>query len=299
MLTPVTILTAAGTMLALAVAMSLVLGWANRAFHVETDPRVDAAVQALPGANCGGCGYVGCSEYAEAVVLHGAPVDLCPVGGLSTAEALAEIMGVGLEEKVPERPVVHCNARLEDRLGRHAYEGEESCAAANMVAGVQGCAYGCLGFGDCVEACPFDAIHLAGGLARVDYEKCVGCGACAKVCPRKVISMVPFRHARVVVVKCSNKDFGPEVKKVCKVGCIGCKACERAMGEYFRVEDNLARADPEKFDPGLDFGPVLEKCPQEGIVFLGLPGPGGREDTAPGRVESDFRTTVDKAAWRG
>ncbi|HHI67791.1 MAG TPA: RnfABCDGE type electron transport complex subunit B, partial [Planctomycetes bacterium] len=173
-MTPVTILTAAGTMLVLAVAMALVLGWANRAFHVETDPRVEAAEGALPGANCGGCGYVGCSEYAEAVVLGGAPVDLCPVGGASTAGKLAEIMGVGLEEKVPERPVVHCNARLEDRLGRHPYQGEESCAAANMVAGVQGCAYGCLGFGDCVEACSFEAVRVVEGLAEIDYEKCVG-----------------------------------------------------------------------------------------------------------------------------
>ncbi len=299
MLTPVTILTAAGTMLVLAVAMALVLGWANRAFHVETDPRVEAAERALPGANCGGCGHVGCSEYAEAVVLGGAPVDLCPVGGPSTALKLAEIMGVGLEEKVPERPVVHCNARRGDRLGRHPYEGEVSCAAANMVAGVQGCAYGCLGFGDCVEACSFEAVRVAEGLAEIDYEKCVGCGACARACPRNVISMVPFRHSKVVVVKCSNKDFGPEVKKVCRVGCIGCRACERAMGEYFRVEDNLARTAPEKFDPSLDFGPVLAKCPQEGIVFLGLPGAEGRDDIAPGRVEAEFRTTVDQAEWRG
>lgn len=299
MLTPVTILTAAGTMLFLAVVMSLVLGWANRAFHVETDPRVEAASEALPGANCGGCGYVGCAEYAEAVVLQGAPVDLCPVGGPSTAEALAKIMGVSLEEKAPERPVVHCNARLEDRLGRLEYEGEPSCAAANLVAGVQGCVYGCLGFGDCVRACAFDAIHVKEGLAEVDYAKCVGCGACAKACPRNIISMVPFKHSKVVVVKCSNQDFGPEVKKVCRVGCIGCKACERVMKEYFHVEGNLARVDPEKFDPSLDFGPVLEKCPQEGIVFLGLPGAEGEDGVAPGRVEADFQTTVDKAEWRG
>ena len=143
------ILLAAGTMLTLAVFMAYVLGWANQAFHVEVDPHVEEVTNALPGANCGGCGCVGCSEFAEAVVAGTCPPDGCPVGGESCAKKIAEILGVGLEPSWPYRPIVHCGATCDQKLKKHEYHGERTCISANLVAGLQGCTYGCLGLGDC------------------------------------------------------------------------------------------------------------------------------------------------------
>ncbi|MHC4982827.1 MAG: RnfABCDGE type electron transport complex subunit B, partial [Planctomycetota bacterium] len=244
----VILLLGAGTMLVLAVFMAYVLGWANRALHIETDPRIEKVNEALPGANCGGCGYVGCNEYAEAVVLEGEQVNKCTVGGVSCAKALADILGVDLAQSWPMRPIVHCGAKYSDRLKRNDYQGEQTCSAANLISGVQGCTYGCLGLRDCERACNFDAIGMIDGLAVVDYGKCVGCGACERACPRHIISLVPFKAERMLAVACSNKDFGRDVKAVCRVGCIGCKACTK-LSEIFQVADNLSRIDYDKYDP--------------------------------------------------
>jgi len=298
------IILAVGTMLVLAIFMAYVLGWANKAFHVEVDPRVEAAMAALPGANCGGCGFVGCAEYAEAVVAQTAPVDKCPVGGSACAEELAEILGVEVAQSWPRRPVVHCGATYAQRLGRTEYRGEQTCTTANLIAGVQACTYGCLGFGDCTRACDFDAIHQIDGLATVDYDRCVGCGACAAACPRNIVTMVPFKTERMLVVTCSNKDFGKDVKAVCKVGCIGCKACQRAS-ELFTVEDNISRIDYDQYDPDrMEAGSLaFDKCPMKRLMFVGKPSPGDlaavADEEAPEIVQADFKTTVDKTDWQG
>jgi ferredoxin len=212
-------------------------------------------------------------------------------------------MGVEVKQSWPERPVVHCRATYAERLQRGTYLGEQSCTAANLVSGVQGCVYGCLGFGDCVRACNYDAIHVVNGLARVDYEKCVGCGACARVCPRNIITMVPFKADRVLVVGCSNRDFGLDVKAVCKIGCIGCKACERFNKDLFKVVDNLPRIDYERYDPAQDLQVILDKCPMKGLIYVGKPTPrdlaaaAGKKLAEP--VQADFKTTADQTEWRG
>lgn len=299
------ILLAAGTMLLLGLMMAWVLGWANRAFHVEVDPRVEAVNAVLPGANCGGCGYVGCNDYAEAVVAGDVGPDKCPVGGESCAEQVAGILGLELSQSWPYRPVVHCGATLEERLQRTDYKGEKSCTAANLVAGVQGCTYGCLGFGDCVASCPFDAIHIVDGLATVDYEACTGCGACAEICPRNIISMVPFKKQRMLAVACSNQDSGKFVKQVCKVGCIGCKACQRAAGNLFSVENGVARINYDEYDPESMEAALLavEKCPMKRIIEVGQPSAGDldkvKDEEAPEIVKADFKTTVDETEWQG
>ncbi len=306
MIITVVIILAAVTMLLLAVFMAYILGWANKAFHVEVDPRVEAVNEALPGANCGGCGYVGCNEYAEAVVAGAAPADKCPVGGVGCAAAIANILGISLEQTWPYRPVVHCGATYEQRLKRSEYNGEQSCTSANMVSGVQGCSYGCLGFGDCADVCNFDAIHIVDGLATVDYEKCTGCGACENICPRHIISMIPFKSGKMLVVSCSNKDFGKDVKAVCKVGCIGCKMCQKLGGEMFKVEDNISRIDYDKYDPEqMDAMKVaLDKCPMRRIMAVGEPSETdlaavADEEMPKGPIEADFKTTVDETEWHG
>jgi len=297
------VLVAGGAMTVLAVAVAYVLGRANKTFHVEVDPRVEAAVAALPGANCGGCGYVGCSEYAEAVVLKGEQVTKCTVGGASVATALAGLMGVEVGESWPYRAVVHCGATTAQRLQRRDYRGEQSCGAANMISGIQGCTYGCLGLGDCVAACKFAAIHVCDGLATVDYERCTGCGACARACPRHIITMVPFKAERMLVVKCSNKDTGKDVTSVCTVGCIGCGICART-NKLLQIDSGLAGIDYDQYDPATaDFATVLSKCPRESLVWVGKPTPRDlaavADEKLPDRVEADFKTTVDDAEWRG
>ncbi|MBF0451406.1 MAG: RnfABCDGE type electron transport complex subunit B [Candidatus Magnetomorum sp.] len=306
-MTWVTISLSAGTLIGMAVIMTYILGWANKAFHVEVDPRVEAINGALPGANCGGCGYVGCGEYAEAVALDNAEVNLCTVGGSGCAADIASIMGVDVVDSLPYRPIVHCGAHYPERLQRNEYRGEQHCQTANIVAGVQGCTYGCLGFGDCVNACKYNAIHVVDGLATVDYNKCIGCGACAKVCPRNIISMVPFRYEQMLAVTCSNKDFGKEVKNVCTVGCIGCKACQR-NSDFFTVENNLSTVNYDTYESLKDDGveklkKAIDKCPRKGIVLMGKPTESDilslMNEDIPKIAEPDFKTTVDDTEWRG
>jgi Na+-translocating ferredoxin:NAD+ oxidoreductase subunit B len=305
-MTTIVIVLSAAVMLLLALVMAFVLGWANQALAVEVDPKVAKVNTALPGANCGACGYVGCNEYAEAVAQGRAPVNKCPVGGESCAKAIAEILGVTVEASYPYRPAVHCGATYDDKLGKHEYRGERRCATANLVANVIGCTYGCLGFGDCVQSCDFDAIHLVDGQVVVDYDKCVGCGACEKACPRHIISMVPFKDERMFIVACSNKDFGKDVKGVCKVGCLGCKACERLSKGLFTVEDNISTIDYDQYDPETveeTMEVVLEKCPMKRIVQIGTPSQADRQavkdEDMPTVVHPKPETTVDKTEWLG
>ncbi len=295
---------AAGTMLLLAMLMTYVLGKASIAWHVEEDPRVEQVLEALPGVNCGGCGYANCHEYAEAVVSGEVDIDRCSVGGVSCMTALANILGIEAQANWPSRPIVHCGAKADDRLKKNPYGGEPTCGTANLVSGVQGCAYGCLGLGDCERACPFDAIHVIDGLAVVDYVKCTGCGKCAQVCPRNIISMVPFKADRVIAVGCSNLDPGKHVRAVCKVGCIGCGLCRKAS-DLFGLEDNLARLDYEQYDPQRhdELLAAAEKCPMKTIVEIGKPTDADLAATADKELAqpatADFETTADKAPYRG
>jgi electron transport complex protein RnfB len=307
-LTLTVILLAGATMVGLAVVMSYILGWANQAFAVEVDPRVEKVNEALPGANCGGCGYVGCGEYAEAVVAGNGEVacTLCAPGGESCAQAIADILGLEVEQTWPYRAVVHCAATADQRKGRTQYLGEQTCAAANVISGYQGCTFGCLGLGDCVRSCDYDAIHVVDGLAKVDYEKCTGCGACIKVCPRHIISRVPFKAERMLVVACSNKDTGPEVRKVCGVGCIGCKACTK-ISDVLSVMDNLAAVDYETYEPvtiDADQGDAaINKCPMEALIYAGKPSEKDlaavADEDLPERITDNFETTADKTDWWG
>ena len=182
------------------------------------------------------------------------------------------------------------------------YLGEPTCAAANLVAGVQGCTYGCLGFDDCTRACNHDAIQLVDGLATVNYDKCIGCKACARACPRNIITMVPFKLDRVLVVACSNRDPGPDVKAVCSVGCIGCKACSR-NAELIEMAGHLPKVDYDRYDELADFTLAREKCPRESLVYVGKPAEKDivavAEEEVPQPIDADFKTTVDKTEWRG
>lgn len=301
MISGFTVFIAAAVMMALGVLMSAVLDWASRRFKVEVDPRIEAVEAALPAANCGGCGYVGCGPYAKAVVNDGEDVTKCTVGGPATAEAVAGLMGVEVDASWPKRAVVHCGATFDDRGGVNTYIGEASCSAANVISGYQGCVYGCLGLGDCERSCEYDAIHASNGLAKVDYDKCVGCEACTHVCPRNIISMVPFKEERMLVVTCSNKDAGKDVKEVCTVGCIGCKGCTKNDAPL-KMNALLPIVDYDSYTAEMedDIDASIDKCPMSSLFYVGRIqerhfGDADGMET----YEADFKSTVDDAEWRG
>ncbi|MBO4854764.1 MAG: RnfABCDGE type electron transport complex subunit B [Oscillospiraceae bacterium] len=231
----------------LAAVFGLILAVAGKVFEVQTDPRLSQIQACLAGANCGGCGYPGCAGCAEAILAGKAPVTACAPVGAEGAAKIAAIMG--LEATAGERMVAHvaCNGGI--HAGKNfTYRGVQDCLAATKVCGgdVNGCRYGCFGFGTCVSACKFDAIHInENGVAEVDKEKCTDCGACRAACPRKLIAEVPYKQK--VFVNCANRDRGPGVVKVCTDSCIGCGLCERTCKlDAIHVVDNVAVIDCDK-----------------------------------------------------
>lgn len=246
--------------------LGLLLAIASRVFHVEADERQELISEVLPGANCGGCGFAGCAAFAGAVVSGEAPVGGCSVGGTPVAEKVAEIMGVTAEEQQRRVALVACSGTDVNTNKKFSYQGLEDCVAAMKVQeGPTSCVYACLGMGNCVNACLFDAIHIGeGGIAVVDREKCTGCMACVKTCPRGIIRDVPYDSH--VDVPCHSKDKGPQTRKDCAVGCIACKLCEKACEfDAIHVEENLARIDFEKCT---QCGACVEKCPQKIIRLM-------------------------------
>jgi electron transport complex protein RnfB len=239
------------------------LAAAARFLAVKEDPRILHAEDCLPGANCGGCGFAGCAEYAKAVILEDADIALCAPGGETTLHALAKLMGQEASAKARTVAMVHCGGSVSNAGRRHLYNGVADCKAAAAVAGGdKDCAYGCLGYASCVNACPVDAIEITDGVAIVNHDICIGCGKCTRECPRSIISMVPAEAT--VHVLCSSKDKGPIVKKKCKVGCIGCRLCAKFGGDTFKISSFLATRDYSV--DVTETETVVAKCPGKCIV---------------------------------
>ena len=241
----------------------LLLSFASVIFKVETDERETKIAEVLPGANCGGCGFAGCSAYAAAVVSGSAPVNACSVGKEAVAEKVAAIMGVKAEKSEPMTARVMCAGNCENAPEKYVYMGSEDCRSAMRLAGGQKvCPNGCLGFGSCVKVCKFDAVSVKDGIAVVDEEKCTACGACVKTCPKHIIELIPKKSK--YYVQCKNTEKGALTNKSCKVGCIGCKKCEKACpSEAVKVTDNLAKIDYSKC---IGCGRCAEECPRKIIT---------------------------------
>ncbi len=234
------------------IVSAIILYVVAQKFKVEEDPRIDIVEGLLPGANCGGCGYPGCRGLAEAAVKSDTMDGImCPVGGSVTMQKVAAALGREVAEQTPKIAVVRCNGSCENRPRTSQYDGARSCAIEhNLYVGDTACSFGCLGCGDCVSACPFDAIHMneKTGLPEVDDVKCVACGACVKACPRNIIELRnKGPKDRRVFVSCVNKDKGGVARKACQVACIGCMKCAKECPfEAITVENNLAYIDYSK-----------------------------------------------------
>lgn len=223
----------------------LVLAAASRVFYVQTDDRLEPLTEALPGANCGGCGFSGCQAYAQAVLEGKAPIGKCASGGDESAEKMAAIMGVKPEKVERRVALIRCSGKATKDRG--AYEGIHDCLAATKVAGNGPliCKFGCLGFGNCAKVCQHDAIHVIDGIARVDWEKCVGCMSCAAACPRNLI--IPVKYGTDVVVACASTAKGAVTIRGCDNGCIGCGLCQKICPEdAIHVDHFLASIDYSK-----------------------------------------------------
>jgi electron transport complex protein RnfB len=267
-------------MLGLGGGFALMLLIASIKLKVEIDPKIEQVHQALPGLDCGACGFAGCSQYAKAVIENPELIGKCAPGGAETADKIAAVLNLQISDSgAPKRPIVHCRAHTGDRTYYGSYEGILSCTAANALANVQACKFGCLGLGDCTRACKFDALHIVDGLSTVDYEKCTGCGACARTCPRHLIEMVPFTHEHIMTVACRNREVGKVTRSMCKVGCIGCGLCVK-QSDLFSLEDNLAHMDFGKFSPSEHTETAMNKCPTGVIIYVGKNAPPPREKKA-------------------
>jgi Na+-translocating ferredoxin:NAD+ oxidoreductase RNF subunit RnfB len=257
------------TMGGLGLILSIGLTIADKRLKIEEDPRIKEIASVLPGLNCGACGFPNCHAYAELVVQGGAGVDSCFIGGREAQLEIAEIMKVQLEEKEKKAVAVCCRGGRRESKKRFRYRGILTCQAANLVnGGDKACVYGCLGFGDCVRACPFSALELNdNGLPVVREENCRGCGLCVKACPRKIISLIS--QSQMIYLGCISQDKAKAVKEVCTVGCFGCTLCAnpKVTPEGLIVmENNLPVIKIENIKDWKVLDQAVVKCPAKCFV---------------------------------
>ena len=258
------VLIGVGVLGGLGLVLGLLLTVANKVFEIPSDPKRDAVRNALPGANCGGCGFAGCDDYASALAAdpEGVGPNKCPVGGADCAAALAAILGIEAGSAEPQVATVMCNGNSQAAKSLLEYQGLTTCSAAStLYGGMNQCKYGCLGLGDCTRACNFDAIKICDGVAVVARDLCTGCGACASACPKHVIRIAPAKNK--VVVQCHSEDKGAATRKACSNGCIACGKCTKVCKfEAITVENNHAYIDPEKCK---NCGLCAKECPTGAI----------------------------------
>jgi Na+-translocating ferredoxin:NAD+ oxidoreductase RNF subunit RnfB len=251
---------------ALALILGGLLGFSGKKFHVEVDPTVEKIQSVLPGVNCGGCGFAGCSLFAESVTTGKAAYNDCPVADDDAAAEIAGIMGI--DPTVANRKVafVKCNGAHENVKRNYIYSGPKSCIAASLLAGGgnKSCTYSCVGLESCKHACMFDAVVMFEDIAYINSEKCVGCGKCVDVCPKNLIEMV-YDKSKVRVM-CNSKDKGKLVRENCRAGCIGCSLCKKNCPEdAITIEDNIAVVDYEKCTSCMA---CINKCPTKSIQYI-------------------------------
>lgn len=264
-----TILIAVGFMAALGLLLALVLVIANRRFYVYEDPRIDQVEDLLPKANCGACGEAGCRPFAEKLVKREIDPSRCTANSQSLNQIIADFLGVdlGTDEKRVAR--LACAGGGNVAYVRATYRGIPSCRAAALVAGGgRGCAWGCLGFGDCEQACDFNAITMtAQGLPVINEERCTACGDCVIHCPKDLLSLHPLSHR--LWIACKNLEFGTLAEEQCEVACTACGRCVQDSPEgLITIQDGLGLAIIDYTKNDLASRVALERCPTGAIVWL-------------------------------
>ena len=256
------------------VVSAVILYFVAQKFKVYEDPRIDTVNDVLPAANCGGCGYAGCRNFAEALVNSDDISSLfCPVGGNTVMMTVAQILGKTVDTKDPLVAVVRCNGSFAHRSRTSIYDGASSCAIQHaLYTGDTDCPYGCLGCGDCAVSCKFDALAMnpETGLPLINDDKCTACGACVKACPRNIVELCrKEKKNRRIFVSCVNKDKGGIARKYCAVACTACTKCLKACNyDAIRIENNLAYIDAKACKMCRKCSP---ECATNAILELNFP----------------------------
>jgi electron transport complex protein RnfB len=248
----------------LGIFAGLLLSIFSKVFAVKTNETVEQLKEALPGLNCGACGFSGCEDYASRLYQNpDMKTNLCRPGGGECAKKISQILGKEFEDVEPVVADVYCRGSEETTADLFEYEGLHTCSACNLYYKGKGkCDYGCLGFGDCVRVCQYNAISVVDGRAQVNFDLCVGCGMCESVCPKGIIGL--HKKSQKVVVKCFNCDLGKFTRSACTAGCIGCKKCEKTCPfDAIHVEQNKASIDYEKCR---NCGLCVSACPVHCII---------------------------------
>lgn len=243
------------------VVIGILLSIAEKVFHVKVDEKELAVREALPGSNCGGCGYSGCDACAKAICTGEAPVSACPVGGQAVAENIAEILGKEVASVERMVAYVKCDGNCEKRETDYNYIGVDSCVYASTMHGASpySCKFGCIGLGSCAKVCDQVAIRLVDKKAVVDENLCVACGKCLRICPHHLIELVPA--SSTYRVQCSSLARGAEVRNACTAGCIGCGICAKnCPSDAIIFENNIPKIDYAKCTK---CGTCEEKCPRK------------------------------------
>ena len=270
----ITIVYTIATLSVIGTTAAVILFFVAQKFKVQEDPRIDEVDEALPGANCGGCGYAGCRAFAEACVKANDLGNLnCPVGGNDTMNDVASLLGLEAVKNDPRVAYIRCNGTCDHRPKTSSFDGATTCAIVSSVySGESDCEYGCLGYGDCYDACEFDAIDLRKGMGvpLILDDKCVACGACVDACPKNLIELrKKFPKNRKVVVSCRNEAKGGVARKACEVACIGCGKCEKECKfDAITIVNNLAFIDSDKCKLCRK---CVSVCPTSAITELNFP----------------------------
>ncbi|MDD5456607.1 MAG: RnfABCDGE type electron transport complex subunit B [Candidatus Margulisbacteria bacterium] len=257
----------------LGLGLGIFLAYSSQKFKVEKDPKIEKLEEALPGSNCGACGYPGCSGLAEALAKGEAAYDACKAGGSTTADKVCAVLGKDIQNEKSEKQFayIRCKGMGKDvAKEKFTYIGIDSCLMAMQTGGGwKECSYGCLELGDCVKACIFDALKInKQGYPEVNVAKCTACGLCVKACPKNLITMIGLKD-KTYLVGCQSKDKGSVVRNVCKIGCIGCGLCVKACKYHaIKLENALAEIDQTKCK---FCGECVKVCPQKTIDCLDAP----------------------------